>query len=165
MSRIPFLNQIWLPVSERHEGAFWIKVVCSLMSLKSLHIRHIYAVSKYKENSRPGVTALHQAQATSRGRYAIPIHHISPAELYFNVVLCITDTVRNCSRCRQTPLEHQRHVGHSVPSFTHLPELLSASPCIPITSLMSSKVSSGLVCHCWSLLSPGDRLIPAQGAL
>lgn len=50
LSRIPFLNQIWLPVSERHEGAFWIKMVCFLMPLNSLHIRHIHSVPKCKEN-------------------------------------------------------------------------------------------------------------------
>lgn len=76
-----------------------------------------------------------KVKATSRGRYAIPIHHISP-EFCFNIVLCVTVTGRNYSRCRQTSLEHHRHVGQSVPSFTHHSELLSASLCTPITSLM-----------------------------
>lgn len=77
-----------------------------------------------------------KVKATSRGRYAISIHHISPAELCFNIVLCVTVTGRNYSRCRQTSLEHHRHVGQSVPSFTHRSEMLSASLCTPITSLM-----------------------------
>ena len=53
LSRLPFLNQIWLPASGRVQSAFWITGVCSLTSSHTWwRVRPKHSAPKYDKNFR-----------------------------------------------------------------------------------------------------------------